>query len=29
LLRFIDVRELEQITLIGHNIGGKTAMAFS
>jgi esterase len=29
LLRFIDLRELENITLIGHNIGGKTAMAFS
>lgn len=29
LLRFIDLRELEHITLIGHNIGGKTAMAFS
>lgn len=29
LLRFIDIRELERVTLIGHNIGGKTAMAFS
>jgi len=29
LLRFIDSRGLGQITLIGHNIGGKTAMRFA
>ena len=29
LLRFMDKRELSKVTLIGHNIGGKTAMAFS
>lgn len=29
LLRFIDRRELAKVTLIGHNIGGKTAMAFT
>jgi len=29
LLRFIDRRELSKVTLIGHNIGGKTAMAFA
>ena len=29
LVRFLDSRELHKVTLIGHNIGGKTAMAFS
>ena len=29
LLRFIDSRNLSQVTLIGHNIGGKTAMRFA
>lgn len=29
LLRFIDSRDLEQVTLVGHNIGGKTAMRFA
>lgn len=29
ILRFIDRRELSKVTLIGHNIGGKTAMAFA
>jgi esterase len=29
LLRFIDRRELDKVTLIGHNIGGKTAMVFT
>jgi len=26
VIRFADQRELEKVTLIGHNIGGKTAM---
>lgn len=29
LVRFLDSRELDQVTLIGHNIGGKTAMRFA
>ena len=29
LLRFIDSRALNKVTLIGHNIGGKTAMRFA
>lgn len=29
LLRFIDSRALSKVTLIGHNIGGKTAMRFA
>lgn len=29
LLKFLDSRQLSRVTLIGHNIGGKTAMAFS
>lgn len=29
LFRFIDVRQLSTVTLIGHNIGAKTAMAFA
>jgi pimeloyl-ACP methyl ester carboxylesterase len=29
LLRFMDERQLEKVTLIGHNLGSKTAMAFS
>lgn len=29
LLRFFDSRALSQVTLIGHNIGGKTAMTFA
>jgi pimeloyl-ACP methyl ester carboxylesterase len=29
LLRFLDSRSLEQVTLVGHNIGGKTAMCFA
>ena len=29
LLRYIDRREINKVTLIGHNIGGKTAMAFA
>ena len=29
LIRFIDRRELNRVSLIGHNIGGKTAMAFA
>jgi esterase len=27
LVRFIDSRELETVTIIGHNMGAKTAMA--
>ena len=27
LVRFFDSRGLDQVTLIGHNIGGKTALA--
>ena len=27
LIRFFDSRGLDQVTLIGHNIGGKTALA--
>lgn len=27
--RFLDMRNLDQITLVGHNIGGKTAMTFA
>lgn len=29
LLRFMDSRALDQVTLVGHNIGGKTAMRFA
>lgn len=29
LLRYLDSRGLEQVTLVGHNIGGKTAMTFA
>ena len=29
VMRFADSRALEKITLIGHNIGGKTAMAIA
>ena len=29
LLKFIDSRALSQVTLVGHNIGGKTAMRFA
>jgi esterase len=29
LLRFLDSRALEHVTLVGHNIGGKTAMRFA
>lgn len=29
LLRFFDSRALNQVTLVGHNIGGKTAMRFA
>lgn len=29
LLRFMDSRVLDQVTLVGHNIGGKTAMRFA
>jgi esterase len=29
LLRFMDSRALGKVTLIGHNIGGKTAMRFA
>lgn len=29
LLRFLDSRALDQVTLVGHNIGGKTAMRFA
>lgn len=29
LLRFMDNRQLDKVTLIGHNLGSKTAMAFS
>jgi esterase len=26
LMRFLDARQLDKVTLIGHNVGGKTAM---
>lgn len=29
LARFLDMRDLNQVTLVGHNIGGKTAMTFA
>jgi len=29
LARFLDMRGLERIALVGHNIGGKTAMTFA
>jgi esterase len=29
LARFLDSRALDKITLVGHNIGGKTAMKFA
>ncbi len=29
LLRFFNSRALDQVTLVGHNIGGKTAMRFA
>ena len=29
LARFLDSRGLDRVTLIGHNIGGKTAMTFT
>jgi esterase len=29
LLRFIDSRSIGKVTLVGHNIGGKTAMRFA
>jgi len=29
LARFLDQRQLEQVILVGHNIGGKTAMTFA
>jgi esterase len=28
-LRYADLRNIEKLTLIGHNIGGKTAMTLS
>lgn len=29
LARFLDSRDLQKVSLIGHNIGGKTAMRFA
>ncbi len=29
LARFLDSRDIDKVTLIGHNIGGKTAMCFA
>ena len=29
LLSFLDLRALKQVTIVGHNIGGKTAMRFA
>lgn len=29
LLRYLDSRAIDKVTLVGHNIGGKTAMTFA